>query len=256
MIKGYVGAALEVFFFGILAHIIRGVVPGFKSVDLLTYYWFSFTVLTGFWESVYITHYDTISSNAQVLIRKNQHVWTNFYGLEMIIPSQFSKLFYAEYGAWADREYMSRKADDYWSRLIESSHALFCAGFSLTALLFKAAGHHDKFLTAAGIAMGCQFMNSLLYMGEYYLQCRDPDNVNDVTSSFCMGPWMYKRFFMWVNVFWLVMPSYICATLLGVHLPYVAFLIVGTLGMYIGIPKGNGSHHDQTESREPTKLPM
>ena len=51
---------------------------------------------------------------------------------------KLSPIFYAEYGAYADREYMNRHDD--WSRVIESSHSLFCGVFALVAI-------NQKFLT-------------------------------------------------------------------------------------------------------------
>ena len=59
------------------------------------------------------------------LITNKEHVWTNQYSLSYVWPWKLSKIFYAEYGAWADREYMSLTDD--WSHTIEGTHALFCA---------------------------------------------------------------------------------------------------------------------------------
>lgn len=176
------------------------------------YYWFCFSVLTGFWECVYVTQFLKVVKTSQILVETNTHVWTNSYGLSMILPWNLSKIFYAEYAAYADREYMTRT--DYWSRLIESSHALLCATFSLLSLCFQNKHLFYYSAIAGAVGMGQQFMNSLLYMGQYYLQCRDKDSPNYKCPLFPMGPWMKGRLFMWVNVFWMLMPAYIIAHLL------------------------------------------
>lgn len=169
-----------------------------------------FTVLTGFWEFVYVTCYNSVSETADALVRTGEHVWTNNYGPCMIIPSRFARLFYAEYGAHADREYMSRRRGDYWSRLIESSHALCCALFCLVSLVYLYIEVNPaRAMLSLSFGMGCQFMNSLLYMGEYYRQCTDPTSPNHITNTFPLGKWMSKRLFMWINVFWLLFPMYI-----------------------------------------------
>jgi hypothetical protein len=208
-VTGITGALMELLLFYLSAHWLRSTNNNLQKIDVVSYYWLCFTVLTGFWESVYILCYGKVVTYASQLREKDQHVWKLEYPVTMIIPSSLSKVFYAEYGAWADREYMSRKDD--WSRLIESTHALFCGLFSLQALLlaYFNSGH---IYVAAGVAMGSQMMNSILYMGQYFLQCHDPKNVNYNTSSFPTGKWLSERPFMWVNIFWMIMPAYVVFT--------------------------------------------
>ena len=129
-------------------------------------------------------------------------------------PDLMAKIFYAEYGASADREYMSKRKGDYWSRLIESSHALYCATFCLAALIATIVdsgsdAEPDHSVRLGMVGMGMQFMNSLLYMGQYFLQSRDKDSVNYADPAFPLGKWMDKRPFMWVNVFWMLFPTII-----------------------------------------------
>ena len=56
--------------------------------------------------------------------------------------------------------------------------------------------------------MGSQLMNSILYMVEYFIQCTDPNSVNYNDEEFPMGHVLSKRPFMWVNIFWTIMPLY------------------------------------------------
>ena len=51
-------------------------------------------------------------------------------------------------------------------------------------------------------------MNSILYMVEYFIQCTDPNNINYNDDEFPMGTLLSKRPFMWVNIFWTIMPLY------------------------------------------------
>ena len=59
------------------------------------------------------------------------------------------------------------------------------------------------------LAMGTQLMNSIIYMGDYFLQVNDPDNLNYNNDNFPVGFALTKRGFMYVNVFWTLMPSYV-----------------------------------------------
>ena len=207
-IKGYIGALLELLLFAFVTYTMRQNVLEFQKMGNIIYYWFCFSILTGFWEFIYVTNYDSVASYANRLVKTKKHVWTQMYSLNMVLPSKLARLFYAEYGAYADREYMSTVEGDFWSRLIESSHALLCASFSLMAIMFQLHGYPYHAMIAGSVGMGQQFMNSLLYMGEYFMQCKDKDSVNFNCPAFPLGKMMTGRFFMWVNIFWLLMPAY------------------------------------------------
>ena len=66
--------------------------------------------------------------------------------------------------------------------------------------------------------MGTQLMNSLLYMGNYFIQCNSPSSVNFDKSDFPSGKFLEKRPFMYVNLFWTIMPSLVIIDLLCFHL--------------------------------------
>ena len=51
------------------------------------------------------------------------------------------------------------------------------------------------------VLYGTQLMNSILYMGQYFLQTQDPNNINYNNASFPTGVLLTKRGFMYVNVF-------------------------------------------------------
>ncbi len=209
MIKGYTVALLVLVLFASVAFHIRGLVPDFMHMNNVLYYWFCFTVLTGVWEFFYVLLYKPIAVYAEKLKATETHVWTTDYPLKAILPHNTATLFYAEYGAHADREYMSSTRGDFWSRLIESSHALCCGLLCLGTLL---SIYHDKVSAAtwlAGAGMGAQFMNSLLYMGQYFLECGNVDSPNYNCPAFPLGKFMMKRWFMWVNLAWLLFPAYI-----------------------------------------------
>jgi hypothetical protein len=211
--KGYLVALTEILLFFLTASSARSAYPDLNKFSPVTYYWFCFTVLTGIWEMVYISNYDKIAHFADKLVQKKETVWTMDFPVYYVLPNFMSQIFYAEYGANADREYKREKKGDYWSKLIESSHALCCAAVSLCALLLTSV-NVNKAIACGCVAMGMQFMNSLLYMGEYFEQCQDPHSVNFISKSFPLGKWMSKRWFMWVNLPWLVFPSVIIAQIL------------------------------------------
>jgi hypothetical protein len=206
MVSGVVIGILELGIYLPISYFLRKRFSKLQEINAVSYYWFMITILTFIWEFSYIAAYDEIENYAVTLLEKKEHVWTNRYDLTYILPWNLARIFYAEYGAYADREYMSLTTD--WSKTVESSHAFFCGVFSLFALLLKANGNNRSFDITLGISMGSQLMNSLLYMVEYYYQVQDKNNVNYPTEEFPCGFAYYKRAFMWVNVFWIVMPTY------------------------------------------------
>ena len=88
-------------------------------------------------------------------------------------------LFYGEYGAYADKKYMVNYGD--WSRIIESTHALFCGLFVSYALIYKLDRYITKYYILISVAMGSQLMNSILYMLNYFneLICNPNVGPND-----------------------------------------------------------------------------
>ena len=87
---------------------------------------------------------------ANTLILTHKHVWTSNYDLYYVLPWKLSEIFYSEYGAYADREYMF--LGDHWSRVIEGTHAFFCAGLSLTALIMKGRKQQENYVIFKNIA--------------------------------------------------------------------------------------------------------
>ena len=209
MINGIGIGIIEIGLYILISASIRKRFNVLNEINSITYYWLMMTILTGIWESSYILNFGSICNIAQDLINKNQHAWTNYYTLDYILPWNLAKIFYAEYGAYADREYMTTSDD--WSRTIESSHALFCSVFSLLAIVYKIVSNGNEYLITLSIAMGSQFMNSLLYMANYFYQTHQKYSVNYDSPSFPCGPALTKRLFMWVNIFWLVFPAYTIA---------------------------------------------
>ncbi len=204
--KGIILALLEVIGFGWVSHHIKETHTQFQSINPICYYWMMFTILTGFWEAIFVSHYKEVVTTAQRYITSNEHTWTNSYDLSYLLPWKFSKIFYAEYGAWADRQYMNRKNG--WSRVIESSHELCCGLFSLLA--FYSLYHHQTqaYLICWSVSMGTQFMNSLLYMANYEIQTKDKDNLNYNSNSWPTGIAYSHRPFMWINYCWMLLPAY------------------------------------------------
>lgn len=208
MVYGFILALIEVTIIFGGTYTLRRNSSIIQQIKVIPYYWLIFTIITGFlWEFSFVINYKNTTNYSAYLIEHNQTVWTNQYNLTYLVPNQFSYIFYGTYGAWADREYMNIHSD--WSRVIESTHAIFCAFFALLALLLKLRDQNNKeFLLCLGISMGSQLMNSILYMVEYFIQCTDSNNVNYNNASFPMGTMLSKRPFMWVNIFWTIMPLY------------------------------------------------
>ena len=213
--KGYLCALLEVSIFLTISSYIFGHTE-LHSINWLVCTWLMFTTLTGIWETKYLSSRHDISEYARQLIYNHQHVWTNEYNPIVVWVYYFSKLFYAEYGAWADREYMFYT--DGWSFTVEGTHCFICAFFSTLSLLAQINGNTTLFIVLAAIAMSSQLMNSIMYLRQYCIQCATPTSVNYNCSNFPCGSFLMKRPFMWINALWIAMPTFVCAYL--VHMTY------------------------------------
>ena len=64
------------------------------------------------------------------------------------------------------------------------------------------------------MAMGCQFMNSILYILQYNIQTKLISNINYNSNIFPCGKFLIKRPFMYINIFWTIMPIYVIYTLI------------------------------------------
>jgi hypothetical protein len=203
---------IEIFIFILIGFGIKITTKEYKSIDIFTFYWTLMTILTLIWEVSFILDYRNTNILSTQLIKSNEHVWTNSYNSTYLLPWKLSHIFYAEYGAYADREYMTIRDD--WSRVIEGSHAIICGIFSFLAMLFKKNGLDNKYYICLAVAMGSQLMNSILYMINYFNQCRDPESLNFNTTQFPTGKYLEKRPFMYVNIFWTIMPLFIIIDLI------------------------------------------
>ena len=210
-ILGYGLALLEIFSFYVISDTLK-YYPTLKKLNPIVYYWTTFTILTGIWEFYFISNYKSVLPKAQYLIDNKEHVWTNKYSLSDLLPNKFSQLFYAEYGAYADREYMLQGDD--WSRVIEGSHCLMCGLFCLGAILYKLGDNITEYTIFLSIGMGSQLMNSILYLVNYFHQTRDSNNINYITQDFPCGPYLQHRLFMYVNLLWTLMPLYVIVSLI------------------------------------------
>ena len=207
----YIGL-FEIMLFFIIGFALKLTHKNFGTIDAFTYYWSLMTILTLIWEVCFISNYKNTNIVSTALLKNKEHVWTNSYDLTYLVPWKFSEIFYAEYGAYADKEYMTIRND--WSRIIEGSHAIFCGLFVLLAFIYKLKDLETKYKISLGVGMGAQLMNSILYMGNYFIQCKDPSSLNFNTTQFPTGNYLDKRPFMYVNLFWTVMPMGIIIDLL------------------------------------------
>jgi len=212
MAAGWEIGMYELAIYFLISHKIRKYYHELQNMNIVMYYWFTMTILTLIWECSFVYNYKSINVFSQDLIKNNTHVWTNDYSIMYILPWKLAFIFYGEYGAYADREYMINTND--WSRVIESSHAIFCGIFSFLVLYQKINNKFlgtslNKYYIAIGVSMGSQVMNSVLYMANYFIQINDKYNINYCSPSFPCNYALLSRAFMYVNIFWAVMPSYV-----------------------------------------------
>ena len=105
-ILGYQLSLLEIFLFFIISRGLK-TQENLSKIPGLVYYWVMFTIMTGIWELSFVTNYNYVIDLSKKLILGKEHVWTNNYSISNLNPQNFSELFYSEYGAYADREYMT-----------------------------------------------------------------------------------------------------------------------------------------------------
>lgn len=223
MVNGITLALIEVSLIFYLGYNLKKF-PKFQNINGITFYWLLFTVITGIWEFSFLMNYNLTCQMAYSLLQNHEHVWTNNYLLIDILPIKFSKLFYAEYGAYADREYMLIKNN--WSRTIEGTHLIFCGLGSFLALLLKKTEKeiintekqkqrlNKYYLIFVSSAMSSQAMNSILYMVNYFHETKDSTNPNYNSTDFPTGKFLYDRPFMYVNILWTIMPLYVLLNLI------------------------------------------
>ena len=63
------------------------------------------TILTGIWEFSFVTNYDEVSVISENFLNEETNVWTSSYDLSYVFPWKLSKIFYADYASYGDREY-------------------------------------------------------------------------------------------------------------------------------------------------------
>lgn len=83
-----------------------------------------------------------------------------------------------------------------------------CGWFSFLALVAR-VWEWKNYQLLVCMAMSSQFMNSILYLAQYLIECKTPSSVNYDTLEFPCGFYFYKRPFMYINVLWFIMPSII-----------------------------------------------
>ncbi len=206
IVSGINLAIIELYLFYKLSEFIRYDLYPLQMMEPISYYWLMFTILTGLWEATFIDNRTIVKTASKQLIMQEQHVWTNDYTLDYLQLDKFAIEFYSEYGAYADREYMTTK--DYWSRLIEGSHAFICALFSYLGLftyLFNIYLGNQLIL----IAMSAQCMNSILYVGQYLIQVNEEYHINENRKEFPAGKYLMNRPFFYINTLWTIMPIYV-----------------------------------------------
>ena len=206
-ISGILIGIIELILFYFFSRSLREKHLNLNKMDTLSYYWMMMTILTCIWELSYILNHKKIIKISNKFLKDKKNVWTSKFNLFYIIPWRLSEIFYAEYGAYADREYMTNK--DIWSRVVEGTHALFCGVFSLLSIISINYNLYYHYYIMATISMSTQLMNSLLYMSEYYIQIKNKYSVNYNSVHFPCGVALLKRPFMYVNILWTLFPTYV-----------------------------------------------
>jgi len=213
MVNGIIIALGELFIFYKITTYIRNSIYLLNLIDIIPYYWIMFTILTGIWEFFYIINRTVIHNISKNLIQDKESVLTNSYNICYLLPWKFSNLFYAEYGAYADREYMSLK--DNWSQIIEGSHSILCGSIMICAILSLLKSNLFLFNIYLSIGISHQLINSIIYMGQYLIQINTIYSINYNSIIFPCGKYLLKRPFIYINILYTIMPMYILYTILS-----------------------------------------
>ena len=100
IVPRWLGALVVVIIFIALVSCLRFLTDRFDDIDLITYYWVWFTILTMVWEIFYVLLHQRAVNLAKELKETNKHVWCQLWPISILLPSKTSEIFYAEY-AWA-----------------------------------------------------------------------------------------------------------------------------------------------------------
>jgi hypothetical protein len=170
-IPGWLGGLIvAVLYIGICWLLRIFVLPGLALIEPISFTWLAWQILTFVWEAVFATFgFPTTSAYAQYLIEAKKHVWSERYGLAVILPWNTAMVYFSEYGAWADRKYGSpNELINLNSRFnFELTHGIVAGGFSLLSLIFEALYMPALAGVMIPIAMSGQVMNNVIYS----LQC-------------------------------------------------------------------------------------
>ena len=208
MVNGITIGLFELFFWWLASFSFRMIWKELKKMDRISYYWLAMTIMTMIWKISFIIDYKRIVLISRILLKKKEHIWLNEYNVLNLLPWVIPRILYSEYGAYADREYMILSDD--WSRVIEGTDAIFCGIFACAAIILKVQNNKSHyFAVAVSISMGSQLMNSILYISNYLNQLHNINSINYVDHNFPS-----TRPFMYVNIFWIIFPSYIILKLL------------------------------------------
>ena len=198
---------VELSLFWFSSYALATVFPSLQNIETVTYYWLMFTILTGIWEFSYIKNMKKVRRVGMKLLSKKKHIWNNLYNLKTLIPTKFAIQYYAEYGAYADREYYYLR--DYKSLIIDSSSSVQSGFYSLLGLLFYLFDSYSCALAFISLSISLQFVSNFIYLSEYYCQLYDSLSYNFNTTRFPCGKFLTKRPMMLINFLSLIVPSYI-----------------------------------------------
>lgn len=202
-ITGYQIAIIYMYFYSYLISELQYL---FK-LNYVIFYWLSFTILNCCGSIYYIKNKKNIRSYSDYLLSKKKHVWNQKYYLKILLPSNFLKIFYSEYAAYADREY--KRVHNYSSQLIDVHNSILCSLFAIFAIYNIYKEQLKNFYISITISMCLQLMRNIQYMCYYNIQKNNKNSINYDTNDFPCGKYLIKRPFIYINLLSIIMPIYI-----------------------------------------------
>ncbi len=175
----------------------------FIDLPKFVFYWIAFSILVCIYEIAYLYNFKNITRNAKALIKTKNSIWFEKYDISKLLPWKFAKLFYTDYIANSDREYINNNTK--YGKIIESTHLFICGGLYLLALIMNIYGNINKFKTLLFMSFGAQIMNIIMYTLFLYFQIHNKFSSNYASKRFPIGRYYEKRPFTYINIIYIIM---------------------------------------------------
>ena len=165
----------------------------YPKITYIKFFWIASTIINAIYKLGYIQNYRYIKEYAKELKEFKRHIWEYNFDYYYLLPYNFGTAFYAEYGQYADREYIKYDPIDSIN-IMEYSQSLEHIGISLPILsLYLLTYHINNYPSLLTIVAFNSLLTNIVYLGKYLKSCKTPNHCNYNTELFPRGFMFHKR---------------------------------------------------------------